>query len=441
MPELSRRDFVKTAGTGFAAAAMTLAVARPAKAAPSERVRHAILGCGGQGRAHARIFHNLPDCDVVAVCDVDVSHLAQAASELDHSAGIRQVEHFREVLDDKTIDSVSIATPDHWHTPLALLALEAGKHVYVEKPCCHTIEEGRLLQRAATATGKCVQHGTQSRSGEGIRSAVAFLHEGNLGKVRAAKAINHQMRGAIGRAAVSSPPEGVNYDLWTGPAPAHPFTANRWHYNWHWFWDYGTGDMGNDGIHQVDVARWGLGVGAPKSVTASGGQLYYDDDHETPDTQIVVFDFEECQLVYEMRLWTNYPLEGHDNGVVFYGDKGTLEIGRNGCEVTIIGEEKKRLGGGGDIDANMRNFVDCVKRNDPKGLNAPIDEGVASVLLCHLGNIGTRLGKKLAMDGDTIANDAEAKALESKAYRDGYGLPTVGQQPVADVPDREISLL
>src|SRR5690606_22934924 len=176
-----------------------------------------------------------------------------------------------------------------------------------------------------------------------------------------AKAINHQFRPAIGRAPESDPPAGVNYDLWTGPAPLKPFTQNRWHYNWHWMWDLGTGDMGNDGIHQIDVARWGLGVGLPNAVSASGGQLFYDDDHETPDTQVVTFEYDNCYLMFEMRLWTNYKIEGHDNGVVYYGDKGTVDVGRAGSFVTLIGEEPKQIGGSHDFVANQRNFIDAVK--------------------------------------------------------------------------------
>ncbi|MCL4218274.1 MAG: Gfo/Idh/MocA family oxidoreductase, partial [Candidatus Hydrogenedentes bacterium] len=349
MSKVSRRVFL-----GTAAGALTWSLA--AQGAPSDRIRHAVIGVGGQGRNHARAFHALPGCDVVAVCDVDPERRAQAVGELEGASEIAQVEDFRAILDDASIDTVSIATPDHWHTPVALAALAAGKHVYVEKPCCHNIHEGRALVAAQEKTGLCVQHGTQSRSGQGIKDAVAFMRDGHLGKVRLAKAINHQLRAPIGRAPVSEPPEGVNYDMWLGPAPKHAYTTNRWHYNWHWFWDYGTGDMGNDGVHQIDVARWGLGAVMPKAVSAMGGQLYYDDDHETPDTQMVTFDYGDCYLVYEMRLWTNYKMDGHDNGVIFYGDNGTIEVGRNGCELTYIDQPKKKIGDGHDFAGNVANF-------------------------------------------------------------------------------------
>jgi len=419
MASLTRKTFLLQAG----GAAATAVFAANAGAAPSERVRHAILGCGGQGMQHLKIFSDLPDCDVVAVCDVDPERRAKALSGLPDGGGARAEADFRAVLDDPEIDSVSIVTPDHWHTPLSVMALQAGKHVYVEKPCTHTVAEGRMLLAAAHASGKCVQHGTQSRGSTGIKDGIAFLQSGALGTVRMAKAINHQFRGPIGREPDSAPPEGADYDLWLGPAPARPFSKNRWHYNWHWYWDYGGGDMVNDGIHQVDVARWGLGKGLPHAVSASGGQLFYDDDHETPDTQVVTFEYDGCYLLYEMRLWTKYPLEGHDNGVIFYGDNGILSIGRKGCEARFIDGERKEVGGTQDIGEHMRNFIACVKDDNPAGLAAPVAEGVASSTLCNLGNLATRVGKRLHYDDATGAcNEADADALLGYEYRDVYGL-------------------
>lgn len=425
MSEVSRRSFLKSAGVGLASSAVLMS--HRAGAAPSETVRHAVIGVGGQGRNHAKTFAGFDDCRVVAVCDVDPEQRAKALAALPNPDSVAQHEDYQRILDDPEVDSVSVATPDHWHAFVAVAALKAGKHVYVEKPCCHNIGEGRVLVEAAKKYGKCVQHGTQSRSGQGIRDAIQFMRDGGIGKVRAAKAINHQLREPIGRAEVSEPPAGVNYDVWLGPAPVHPFTKNRWHYNWHWFWDYGTGDMGNDGIHQVDVARWGLGVDFPQAVSASGGQLFYNDDHETPDTQIVTFEYPGCYLIYEMRLWTDYLLEGHDNGNVFYGDKGTLQIGRRGCEVTLIGEPTKKIGEGSDFKGNIRNFLDCVKANNPAGVNAPIDEGFASATLCHLGNIATRVGRRLHFDASKMecTGDDDANKLLTRAYRPGYEFPTL----------------
>ena len=427
IPEYSRRGFLKSAGTGIALSSTSLFIGA-ARLSPNDRVRLAVIGTGGMGQNHCRRFSSLgEDVEVAAVCDVDPERRAKAAQELPNSSRVAQHADYRRILDDKSIDTVIVATPDHWHTKIALEAILAGKHVYVEKPCSHNVGEGRLLLKAARKYKKCVQHGTQSRSGEGIIQAMRFLHEGKLGKVRMAKAINHQLRETIGTAAPSDPPPGVNYDLWLGPAPKHPFTKNRWHYKWHWFWDYGTEDLGNDGIHQLDVARWGLNVEFPKGISGPGGQLFYDDDHETPDTQMITYLYDDCYLNFEMRLWTDYKFDGHENGTIFYGDKGTLEVGQEGCIVKLIDEEPRKIGEGHDILANMRNFIDCVKDNNPSKLNAPITEGVISAELCHLGNIATRVGRQLKYDAKArrFRNDKEANRLLTRSYRRGYELPNM----------------
>ncbi len=424
MMEPTRREFL---GTSAAAVAVTAASSGARAAESGRRVRHAVIGTGSQGTAHTRTFDAIENCQVVGLCDVDPERVAEARKHVKHSENVKTTTDFFELLADKSIDSVSIATCDHWHTPVALHALKAGKHVYVEKPCCHNVREGVALLAATKKTGKCVQHGTQSRSSKGVQTAIQYLRDGKLGKVRVAKAINHQYREPIGRAPTSSPPPGVNYDRWTGPAPLHEFTTNRWHYNWHWFWDYGCGDIANDGVHQIDVARWGLGVGYPKRVVASGGQLFYDDDHETPDNQLVTYEYDGCSLIYEMRLWTDYTLEGHENGNVFYGDNGRLDIGRDGCIVTLKGKEPEKIGGGVDIRDHMPNFIDAVAANDPSKLNAPITEGAISASLCHLGNIATRTGHILEFDADAVKcrGDHDATKLLGRTYRRGYELPEV----------------
>lgn len=424
MSDLSRREFLIGSSATLAATVWS----NEAASDPTRRLRHAIIGVGGQGTNHAKTLSKMTDlCEIVAIADVDPERRERAARVLSERAPIQVYEDFRKLLEDPSIDSVTVATPDHWHTPVALHALQARKHVYVEKPCSHNAREALLLAEAAKKTGKCVQHGTQGRSGKGFIDGVKFLREGGIGKVRLAKAINHQFREPIGREPDSDPPPGVNYDLWLGPAPKRPFSKNRWHYNWHWWWDTGTGDIGNDGVHQVDQARWGLGVGLPKAVSASGGQLFYDDDHETPDTQIVTYEYDDCYLVYEMRLWTDYPLEGHDNGVIFYGDGGIVEFGRKGCIVTRIGKEPEPLGGGSDFTENIRNFLVCARDNNPAGLNAPISEGALSTILSHLGNIGVRAGRRLRLDPETcrILDDPEADAMLGRTYREGYELPVV----------------
>jgi predicted dehydrogenase len=428
---IRRRTFIKTAGAGLAGMASIGVFPVFSQGSPNERIRHAVIGTGGMGSNHCRSFARLENCEVVAVCDVDPARRDKAAGDLPNSERVRKYEDFRLLLENDSIDSVSIATCDHWHTPVALAALMAGKHVYVEKPCSHNVHESNLLAKAAAEYGKCVQHGTQRRSWSQLKTAVEALREGVIGKVLAAKAINHQLRGPIGRAPVSDPPDGVNYDMWLGPAPEHAFTQNRWHYNWHWFWDYGCGDLGNDGIHQLDVARWGLGVDYPNAIVASGGQLFYDDDHQTPDTQNIVYEYDNCCLIYEMRLWTPYNMEGHDNGVVFYGTDGKMEDGREGVIVTMKDGKTEAIEG--ERESNMQDFLNAVRAGDPARLSAPIAIGAVSASLCHLGNIGTRIGGgRLVYDPDSKkiteagGREDQANALLARKYRAGYELPYKG---------------
>jgi predicted dehydrogenase len=397
----------------------------------NEKIRHGVIGTGAMGSNHIRLFGAAKDCEVVAVCDVDPERVRKAATLASNPERVRQYSDYRKLLEDRSIDTVSIATCDHWHTPIALAAILAGKHVYVEKPCSHNVRESELLVKAAREHRKCVQHGTQRRSWSELKNAMQALREGAIGKVLAAKAINHQLRGPIGRAPVSDPPPGVDYDMWLGPAPVRPFTKNRWHYNWHWFWDYGGGDLVNDGIHQLDVALWGLGVDYPRAIVCSGGQLWYEDDHETPDTQTVVYEYDHCRLYYEMRLWTDYPIEGHDNGTVFYGTEGKLEDGRAGVFITRKGAQPKKVEGG--RESAQDDFLRAVRADDPSKLSAPIAIGAVSSNLCHLGNIGTRLGgQRLEYDAARQritrcgGREAEANALLGRKYRAGYELPYRG---------------
>jgi predicted dehydrogenase len=428
----NRRKFLKTASaTVGGITAVNTMPALLSQNSPNERIRHAVIGTGGMGSNHSRSFARLKNCAVVALCDVDPERLGKAARDLPNQDRVKQYAAFRRLLEDDGIDTVSIATCDHWHTPVALAAILAGKHVYVEKPCSHNVRESQLLVQAAHEHKKCVQHGTQRRSWSQLKAAVEALRGGVIGKVLAAKAINHQWRGPIGRAPVAEPPPGINYDLWLGPAPKHGFTKNRWHYNWHWFWDYGCGDLGNDGIHQLDVARWGLGVDYPKAVVGSGGQLFYDDDHETPDSQLVIYEYDHCQLIYEMRLWTPYNMEGHDNGVVFYGTDGKMEDGRSGVVVTMEDGKINRIEG--ERESNMEDFLNAVRANDPAKLSARIDVGAVSATLCHLGNIGTRLGgQRLVYNSNPGkitqcgGRESEANALLTREYRSGYELPYSG---------------
>jgi len=390
-------------------------------------IRVAAAGINGRGRGLIGNFHNTPGVRVVALCDVDKNVLDREVKKFkDRNERIKGYSDYRQMLKDKSLDVVCIATPDHWHVPLAAASVVAGKDVYVEKPLSHTIAEGRLLVNLARKHKKIIQHGTQSRSYETFNDAVEYLQSGKLGKIRMAKAIDSQLRGPIGRVPDSPTPPGVNYDMWLGPAPKRPFNQNRYHYKWHWFWDYGTGDMGNDGVHQIDIARWGLGVKLPNAVTCSGGQLFYDDDHETPDTQVATFEYDDVYLMYEMRLWSPYALEGHDNGNIFYGDNGTVSIGRKGWQVTFK-DGSKGPGGPRTGDTHTLNFINAVRSRKFTDLNADVEVGHYSATLCHMANIAMRTGRRLKFDAvrERFIDDAQANTFLTKQYRRGYELPTL----------------
>ncbi|UCC97511.1 MAG: Gfo/Idh/MocA family oxidoreductase [Phycisphaerales bacterium] len=423
MKTLTRRDFVKRSAVTGAALALPFSKARGA----NQDIRVAVAGIRGRGRGLAGDFNSLPGVRLVAVCDVDANVLEQQVKRFrDDNINVRGYGDHRQMLEDNSIDVLAVATPDHWHVPLAAAAIIAGKDVYVEKPMSHTIAEGRFLVNLARKHGKMVQHGTQARSSEGISEGIEYLRSGKLGKVRMAKAINCQLRGPIGRVPDSETPPGVNYDLWLGPAPKRPFNKNRFHYNWHWFWDYGTGDTGNDGIHQIDIARWGLGVEMPKAVSCSGGQLFYDDDHQTPDTQVATFEYDDVYLMYEMRLWTPYGLEGHDNGDIFYADGGTMSIGRKGWQVTFKNGKAGPGGPRGEY-SHAENFIKAVRSRKTSDLNAGAEVGHRSAALCHMANIAMRVGRRLRFDArnDRFIDDAEANTYLTKQYRKGYELPTL----------------
>ncbi len=363
------------------------------------------------------------------------STAGEAAQRAD---GAKAVGDLRVVLDDPDVDAVSIATPDHWHTPAALLALDAGKHVYVEKPCSHNIREGRMLVEAQQRTGLVVQHGTQTRSSPGHQEAVAMLRDGVIGDVLVARAWDIQFRSNIGRMQPSDPPDGFDYDTWIGPAPWVPFQRNRHHYTWHWWFNFGTGDAGNDGVHEIDIARWGLGVETqPSRISGIGGKYFHDDDQEFPDTTTTVFEYpgdgsvgQRRQLIFEMRLWsTNYP-ENVDNGVEFLGTQGRMFISKRGKFELYAGRnqrvDRQPEGSlGGSVADHQRNFLDAI-RGDAE-LRADAMTAHLSASLSHLSNISTRLQRSFEFDpAAETTGAADAAALLGRQYRDDHwGTPQV----------------
>ncbi|MHC4574552.1 MAG: Gfo/Idh/MocA family oxidoreductase [Planctomycetota bacterium] len=433
MKVITRRNFMKSSVAAGAAFALQGCGATQTQPAPFARVRGAhedlrvaVVGIRGQGGGHIGRFHGSEGARVVAICDVDEKVLNERAADFrKRNEKVGTYIDYRQMLDaDKSIDIVSIATPDHQHVPVAAHAILAGKDVYIEKPMSHTIAEGRYLVNLARKYNRIVQHGTQSRSSEGVREGIEYVQSGKLGKCRLAKAINCQRRGKIGHKEDEPIPPHVHYDLWLGPAPKRPFNVNRYHYKWHWWWDYGTGDTGNDGIHQIDIARWGLGGEMPKAATCSGGQLWYDDDHETPDTQMATFEYDEGYVVFEMRLWTPYKHEGHDNGNIFYCDDGWVSIGRSGWQV-YYKDGSKGPGGGKGRGSHVGNFLKAVRSRRVTDLTADVEVGHHSAILCHMANTAMRVGRRLRFDvkKEKYIGDDKANKYLTKRYRKGFGLP------------------
>jgi predicted dehydrogenase len=307
---------------------------------------------------------------------------------------------------------------------MTVMACQAGKDVYVEKPASHNVVEGRRMVEAARKYKRVVQVGTQNRSAPFVAEGIEQVRSGAIGKVGMARAWIHQRRPNIGRGKPGAVPAGVDYAMWQGPAPDRPFYANRFHYNWHWFWHWGTGELGNNGIHAVDLARWGLNVDAPISVSSGGGKYIFDDDQEVPDTQLVTWEFPAACLSWEHRMWSAHPTESSGFGVAFYGDRGTLIIDDKNWRIEDGKERKAGDRSDGSSQArHVQNFLDCIKsRSNP---NSDIETGHLSTRLCHLGNIAFRLGKKLSFDSHREAfGDPEADRLLSREYGGRFEMPS-----------------
>lgn len=415
-----RRTFLGTA------AAATIASRSAWSAAPSERLRVGVIGVRSRGHDLARIFAGLKDeVEVVALCDADTNQLAKPAASVAMIAGNqpRLEQDFRKLLDDKSIDAVAIATPDHWHALMAVMACQAGKDVYVEKPVSHNVVEGRRIVEAARKYNKIVQAGTQRRSTPHVIDAIAHVHSGKIGHVGMARAWIHQVRPKIAPGKESPIPEGVDFALWQGPATDRPFMPSRFHYDWHWFWNWGTGELGNNGIHGLDVARWGLGVEAPTAITSGGGKFLLDDDREVPDTQLVTYEFPKAVIAWEHRMWSKHGTEGSGFGIAFYGDQGTLLIDDKGWRVED-GEPASGKPTEGAI-AHVKNFVDCVKSR--KAPNAEVEIAHLSTRLCHLGNIAHRTGHKVRQFDpvtETFRDDPVANALLGREYGPRFEMPS-----------------
>jgi predicted dehydrogenase len=424
MSDVNRRTFLASAGAGAAA----LALGKGARAAgPNDRLNVAVVGIRGRGGSHIDAFSEHKGTAVVALCDIDNRTFDDKAKVVEKRSGKapQRVTDIRRLLDDKAIDVITIATPNHWHALGAVWAIQAGKDVYVEKPVSHNVSEGRKIVEAARKYNKIVQTGTQSRSSEGVKQAVEFLRSGKLGKIFLAKGLCYKPRASIGTKADAPVPAGVDYNLWLGPAPERPFNPNRFHYEWHWNWDYGNGDIGNQGIHQMDVARWGLGKDTlPNLIESSGGRFGYKDDGETPNTQVAAYRFDDCLLQFEVRGLPTNDEKGVKVGNIFYGPEGYLAVNGNSWATFFGHKEEPGPNGKGGGD-HFDNFVKAVLARDPKLLHAEILEGHLSSALCHLGNISYRLGRAVNLDPktETFGGDSEANAMLTREYRSPFTMP------------------
>ena len=415
MPHPTRREF-------FATSALTAASYSRAADKPNDRVRLAVMGLRIRGKQLIPGFAALPGVEISHVVDPDPATVKDAVAPLKSAAPAVETD-IRKVLDDKSVTAVVVSAPDHWHALATIWAAERGKHVYVEKPVSHNLIEGRRMVQAARKYKVVVQAGTQRRSASHVAAARDYVQKGLLGKVPFARAWIAGSRKAIGKKAPAAPPPGVDYSLWQGPAPERPFHPNRFHYNWHWWWDLGTGEIGNNGIHGLDMARNVLNLDAPTRVSSGGGKYVFDDDQETPDTQTATFDFPGCTLVWEHRVWEKAGPENLSFGVVLHGEKGQLVFNDKGWHVRDA-EGAKEPNGPDMVKAHQKNFIDAI-RGDAKPA-ADIEEGHKSTRLCHLGNIAFRTGKTLKFDAATeTTDDAAANQLLGREYRKGFELPAV----------------
>ncbi len=408
MNEQSRRSFLRDSMWATASAyALAQSAANQAfaqeqakeGASSGEKLRCAVIGVGGRGGSHISGMLNRKDVTITHICDVDAKQGGKRAQEIGKAQGQAPtvVPDIRKLLDEKSIDFVTIATPNHWHALGAIWAVQAGKDVYVEKPVSHNVLEGRRLVQVARKHNRIVQTGTQSRSNPGMRAAMEFIHGGGIGDVKIARGLCYKRRQSIGPRGEYPVPEGVDYDMWCGPAPKKPITRPKFHYDWHWQWDYGNGDLGNQGIHQVDLCRWALNQNQlADSVVSYGGRFGYEDAGETANTQIVALGFGAQQLIFEVRGLETKPYKGANVGIIVEGTKGYLVMTTydTGIAFDPDGKEIKKFSGGGDQN-HYNNFLEAVRARDHKKLNADIEQGHLSSALCHLGNISLRLGKKV----------------------------------------------
>jgi predicted dehydrogenase len=452
MRNINRRKFLKQSTAVSTGVLVSLPIMKNsfAKNSPNDTINVAVIGIRSRGKDHYNALAKIPNVKIAVLCDIDQNLFPEAVADVDKLTGYKPETEteYRKVIDNKDIDAVSIATPNHWHALQTIWACQAGKDVYVEKPVSHTVVEGRKMVEAARKYNRVVQTGTQSRSNVATNKAMKFIKEDGLGHVYMAKGLCLKPRGSIGHVKNSEIPDGVNWDAFLGPASYRPFNENRFHYKWHWFWDTGNGDFGNQGIHQADIARWALNKRThPVKIHGIGKYHVWDSDQETPNIQHLVFEYEDDSILqFEVRgLATNSEADIRIGNLI-YGSKGWMSTGSedNGKSQVHFAEIDLRPSGystykeeAGPIFANeppettdmsyihFKNFIECVKSRKWQDLNADILEGHLSTTICHLGNIASRLNRTLHFNphSEKFIDDDEANSYLTKMYRAPYLLP------------------
>jgi predicted dehydrogenase len=436
MTHLTRRQFLRTSAAAAAAPSLMSPGLAPHRVraqtpGPNDRIRIGVIGSGGMGRGNLATFLGNPEVDCVVICDVDDAQIAQGVQVVEKHRGKKPetVKDFRRVIDRQDVDVLLISTPDHWHALPTVLGCQAGKDIYVEKPLANTIAEGRAMLDATRRHRRVVQMGTQWRSGVHWKDAIDAVQSGKLGRIGLVRAwAYHDWLGDVGHPPDAAPPAGVDYDLWLGPAPVRPFNPNRFHFNFRWFWDYAGGLMTDWGVHLINVILWGMGLESPAKVSASGGKFVLDDNTETPDTQVAVYEFPTYTLIWEHKVGIGVGLNARPWGISFSGSEGTLIVNDSGWE--IIPEPKKKgfeaakFGGSGDArPAHVRNFLDCVRSRADPAENLDIGHLVSTV--AHLGNIALRTGRTIRWDarGEQVSGDRDASRFVAPRYRKPWTLP------------------
>lgn len=424
----SRRNFIKK--SAGAAALLSMPTIVPASVfGANGKVSVAVIGVNGRGRSHIQGFMNLPNAEVTCLCDCDLNVLEPRAKEFEtkYSKKVKTQQDLRKVFEDKSIDAVSIATPNHWHSLATIWACQAGKDVYVEKPGSHNIFEGRKMVEAANKYDRIVQHGVQLRSSVAVQEAIKHLRDGLIGRVYMARGLVFRWRGDIGKKGPGTIPQGLDYDLWTGPAEMVPYSEDWVHYNWHWHWNWGNGDVGNQGIHETDLCMWGLDVGLPEVITAGGGKFVFDDSKETPEVlaSTYLYPKEKKFIEFEVRPWITNSENGATVGNIFYGTEGYLIVYNYDRYESFLGRDYKPGPSRKEGGDHYKNFIDAVLAHDKKMLNAPVETAHLSSGLAHLGNIAYRTGRTLHFDPATekFVNDKEADEYLTRPYRKPYIVP------------------